>query len=158
MRRASFPVCALTASAWLLLGFAIDESAKRLPDGPGKVAVVKVCGECHATDNFRKLRLNRDDWSEKIGQMVDRGADGSEEELAAVLDYLERNFGPDSKIWVNTAPLTELKSILKLSNEEAQAVIDYRAQKGNFSQWTDLLKVPGVDAKKIEDKKDAMAF
>jgi competence protein ComEA len=141
-----------------MLAFATDESAKQLPDGIGKDAVVKVCSECHATDNFRKLRLGRDDWSDKIGAMVDRGAEGSEAELAAVLDYLANNFGLDSKIWVNTAPLSELKAILKLSNEEAQAVIDFRKAKGNFSQWTDLLKVPGVEGKKIEAKKDAMAF
>ena len=59
---------------------------------------------------------------------------------------------------MNTAPLTELKSILKLSNEEAQAVIDYRKQNGTFRLWTDLLKVPGVDGKKIEAKKDVLAF
>ena len=151
-------VGAVAASACLMFGFAADESAKHLPDGPGKDAVAKVCGECYATDNIRKLRLSRDDWSDKIGDMVDRGAEGSEAELSAVLNYLSLNFGPDSKIWVNTAPLTELKSILKLSNEEAQAVIDYRKQNGTFSLWTDLLKVPGVDGKKIEAKKDVLAF
>lgn len=146
------------ASACLLPAFAADESAKLLPDGPGKDAVAKVCSECHATDNIRKLRLSRDEWSDKIGEMVDRGAEISEAERSAVLDYLLQNFGPDSKIWVNTAPLTELKSILKLSNEESQAVIDYRKQNGAFSQWTDLLKVPGLDRKKIEARKDVMAF
>jgi competence protein ComEA len=139
-------------------GFAADASAKLLPEGPGKDAVARVCSECHATDNIRKLRLSRDEWSDKIGDMVDRGAEGTEAELSAVLDYLTRNFGPDSKILVNTAPLTELKSILKLSNEEAQAVIDYRNQNGNFTHWTGLLKVPGIDGKKLEAKKDLMAF
>ncbi len=148
----------LAAFACLTPGFAADASAKLLPDGPGKDAVAKVCSECHATDNIRKLRLSHDDWSEKIGDMVDRGAEGTEEELAAVLDYLTRNFGPESKILVNTAPLTELKSILKLSNEEAQAVVDYRKQNGNFTHWTGLLKVPGIDGKKLEARKDLMAF
>lgn len=157
MLRITF-LCLATVFASLQPVFAADASAKLLPEGSGKDAVAKVCSECHATDNIRKLRLNRDDWSEKIGDMVDRGAEGTEAELAAVLEYLTRNFGPDSKILVNTAPLTELKSILKLSNEEAMAVVDYRKENGNFTDWTGLLKVPGIDGKKIEAKKDVMAF
>ena len=99
--RTCLSVCAVTASACLMFGFAADESAKLLPDGPGKDAVAKVCSECHAMDNIRKLRLSRDDWSDKIGEMEDRGAEGSEAELSAVLDYLSRNFGPDSKAVVH---------------------------------------------------------
>jgi competence protein ComEA len=140
----------------LLLGLA--SASSEMPDGTGKDTVMKVCSECHTMDTIRKRRLNRDEWSAKIQDMVQRGAQGSDEEFSAVLDYLTHNFGPDSKIWVNTAPFVELKAILVLTNEEAQAIVDYRAQNGNFSQWTDLTKVPGMDAKKIEAKKDVMAF
>ncbi len=143
--------------AALCMAFAADD-ASLLPDGPGKETVVKVCTGCHGTANFRKARLSRDDWQDKVADMVDRGAKATDEQLAAVVDYLTQNFGPDSKIWVNTAPVGELRAVLKLSADEAGAVVRYREEKGNFREWRDLLKVPGVDAGKIEAKKVSMAF
>ena len=140
------------------LAFAADDSAKLLPDGPGKDTVGKVCTACHNTDSIRKQRLARDQWSEKMDDMIERGAKGSDEELSAVLDYLTQNFGKDSKLYINTAPFGELKSVLGLTNDETNAVLDYRKQNGNFQQWRDLLKVAGLDGKKIEAKKDLLAF
>jgi competence protein ComEA len=144
----------------LLAGSALaaDEDAKLLPDGPGKDTIVKVCTECHSPGAFRRHRKNKDDWSDTVADMVDRGAKGSDAEIAAVVDYLAANFGPDAKVNVNTAPFEELKIQLAFTVPEAQAVINYRQQNGNFKEWRDLLKVPGVNASKVEDKKDRMSF
>ena len=142
----------------LFLVLAADQSGALLPDGPGKETVSRICTDCHDTANIRKLRLPRDQWSDKMDEMVDRGAKGTDQEMAAVLDYLTQNFGPDSKIYVNSAPFSELKAILKLTNEETDAVLAYRKQNGNFQQWRDLLKVAALDGKKIEAKKDLLAF
>jgi competence protein ComEA len=142
----------------LFLAFAADDSAKLLPDGPGKEAVAKVCTACHNTDSIRKQRLPREEWSDKMDDMVERGAKGTDAEMMAVLDYLTENFGKGSKMYVNTAPFGELKSVLGLTNDETNAVLEYRKQNGNFQQWKDLLKVAGLDPKKIEAKKDLLAF
>jgi competence protein ComEA len=93
-----------------------------------------------------------------MDDMVDRGAKGSDAEMMAVLDYLTQNFGKGSKIYVNTAPFGELKAVLGLSNDETNAVLEYRKQNGDFKQWSDLLKVAGLDGKKVEAKKDLLAF
>ncbi len=146
------------AAAAFCFAATADEAADRLPPGAGKAAFVKTCSECHGFDSIRKQRLSRDDWSEKIDDMVDRGATATNAEFAAILDYLTRNFGKDSKIWMNTAPFGELKAVLKLTNPETDAIIAYRQKNGRFQQWSDVLKVPGVDAKKIEAAKDIMAF
>jgi competence protein ComEA len=151
-------VPAVLAATALCFTSIADEEADRLPAGAGKPALVKVCGECHGFENIRKQRLNKDDWSDKIGEMVEHGAKGTDEEIATLLDYLTQTFGKDSRIWMNTAPFGELKAVLKLTNAEADAIIDYRKQKGDFKQWSDVLKVPGLDAKKIETAKDKMAF
>jgi competence ComEA-like helix-hairpin-helix protein len=140
------------------LALAADEEVKLLPDGPGKDLVGRICFGCHGAGNFRKVRLNRDDWSDQVADMADRGAKGSEAELAAVVEYLTQNFGKDSKINVNTAPLMELKTVLGLSAKESQAAVDYREANGKFRAWQELQKVPGVDGKKIEAKKDLMTF
>jgi competence ComEA-like helix-hairpin-helix protein len=59
---------------------------------------------------------------------------------------------------VNTAPMIEFKAVLALTADEASAIVDYRNTNGDFHQLSDLLKVPGVDGKKIEGKKDLLEF
>ncbi len=153
------PLCIGVAAAFLCLAFVPDDDeVKRLPDGPGKEATTRICLDCHGTGNFRKDRRSRDDWADQVAEMVDRGAKGTEKDLAAVVDYLTQNFGPDSKVNVNTAPLIELKTALGLTTQEARAVIEYRDTNGPFKEWRDLQKVAAVDGKKIEGKKDLMAF
>jgi competence protein ComEA len=146
---------ALVGACFALAG---ADDLKRLPDVPGKDIVVRVCTKCHGPGNITKKRLNRDDWDDQVADMVERGAKATPEELAAVVDYLTANFGPDAKVNVNDAPIDELKSVLGLSSPEANAIVEYRQGRGKFKEWRDLLKVPGVDAKKIEAKAGLMAF
>jgi competence protein ComEA len=138
--------------------FAAADDLKRLPDVPGKDTVVGICTKCHGPGNFAKKRLSREDWDDQVADMVERGAKGTPEELAAVVNYLTANFGPDAKVNVNDAALDEVKSVLGLSTTEAKAIVDYRQDHGRFKEWRDLLKVPGVDAKKIEGNAGRMAF
>jgi competence protein ComEA len=147
--------CALVSACF---GFAAQEDLRRLPDVPGKDIVVRVCTKCHGPGNIAKKRLNRDDWDDQVADMVERGAKATPEELAAVVDYLTANFGPDAKVDVNEAAIDELKSVLGLTSPEATAIVEYRKDHGRFKAWRDLLKVPGVDAKKIEAKAQRMAF
>ena len=137
---------------------AADPDAKLLPEGPGKDVVVKVCTECHGPASFRKARKTEEEWSDTGQDMVERGAKALPAELAAVVTYLAQNFGPDSKVNMNTAPLEELKAVLRLTVPESQAVIWYRHDNGSFKEWRDLLKVPGLDAAKVEAQKDRMGF
>src|SRR6478736_671684 len=66
----------------------------KLPEGPGKGALLKVCSECHDVDQAVSMRLSEKDWKDLIGLMVDRGATGSDAELKSILAYLSTNFGP----------------------------------------------------------------
>ncbi len=145
----------LIAIAAASVSFAADDDeAKRLPDGPGKDVVVKLCLSCHGAGNFRKRRLAKDAWVEQVADMVDRGAQATDAQSAAIVDYLVQYFGPGSKVNINTAPFEELKAVLGLSVEETKAVVSYREAHGDFKSWQDLQKVPGIDAKKIENKKE----
>jgi len=147
--------CALISAC---LAFAAADDLKRLPDVTGKDIVVRVCTKCHGPGNIAKKRLNRDDWDDQVADMVERGAKATPKELAAVVDYLTANFGPDAKVNVNDAPIDELKSVLGLSSPEANAIVEYRQAHGKFEVWRDLLKVPGVDGRKIEANAPRMAF
>jgi competence ComEA-like helix-hairpin-helix protein len=157
MKRAQSGMLILIAAASLGAA-ADDEEAKALPDAPGKDVTVKVCLSCHGAGNIRKKRLTREGWTEQVADMVDRGAEATEAQQAAVVDYLTQTFGKGSKIHINTAPFEELRSVLGLSVEEVKAVLAYRKENGDFKSWQDLQKVPGVDAKKIETKKELIAL
>ena len=148
-------ICSLVAACFAL---AAADDLKRLPDGPGKDTVVRVCTKCHGPGNIARKRLNRDDWDDQVADMVERGAKATPQELTAVVNYLTANFGPDAKVPVNEAPIDELKSVLGLSSPEANAIVEYRQGHGKFKAWRDLLKVPGVDPKKIEANASRMAL
>jgi competence protein ComEA len=131
-----------------------------LPEGPGKDQMVKVCGVCHEPQRAASIRLTREGWESTIGDMIARGAKGTDEDFAAILDYLSKNFlGEASKpLNVNTATSVELESVLLLLRKEAAAVIAYREKNGLFKNVDDLKKVPGIDVKKIDAQKDRLYF
>jgi len=52
----------------------------------------------------------------------------------------------------------EMESRLSLKRSQAAAIIAYRTKNGKFKSIEDLKKVPGVDAAKIEAKKDRIVF
>ncbi len=71
----------------------ISQAAVTLPDGPGKPETVKLCSKCHSMEQTVSLRLSKAGWTETIAKMVNLGAEGSNEEFAAALEYLAKNYG-----------------------------------------------------------------
>src|ERR1035441_6020521 len=57
-------------------------------------AFQKVCGACHPVETVTSQRRTRAQWQDSVNAMVARGAKGTEEELAAILDYLATQYGP----------------------------------------------------------------
>jgi competence protein ComEA len=151
------PTLLLIAAAGLAFA-ADDDEAKRLPDGPGKDVVAKACLSCHGAGNFRKKRLAKDGWSEQVADMIDRGAQATDAQVDAVVQYLTENFGKTSRLYINTAPFEELKAVLGLTVAETQSLIAFRTEHGDFKSWEDVQKVPGVEPKKLEAKKESIAF
>jgi len=128
----------------------------QLPEGEGKAVTEKICNSCHGTENYVGKHLNKDGWEEVIQEMVSQGAQASDAEFDAIVDYLTRNFGP--KVNVNQAPAKEIETSLALTPEEAGALVRYREKNGAFKTIDDLKRVPGVDAKKIEARKAQIDF
>jgi competence ComEA-like helix-hairpin-helix protein len=148
----------VAAAASLALALPADDEVKLLPDGPGKELVAKVCIDCHTSGTFRKMRLTEDEWWDKVGDMVDRGAKADEKQQTVIVAYLAGNFGKDAKVNMNTAPYSELIVVLKFTADESKALVAYRTDRGAFKNWSDVSKVPGLDTKKVEAQKDKMAF
>jgi competence protein ComEA len=103
--------------------------------------------------------------------MISRGADVPDEEIENVVNYLAKNFGASTEpaatqkndgqyesVNVNKANATELAATLGLTPKEAEALVAYREQNGNFKEWRDLTHVQGIEEKKIESNKDRLVF
>ena len=147
------------AAVWM--GLASPAAAQTpLPDGAGKEQMMKICGQCHEPQRAASIRLTREGWEATIGDMIARGARGTDQDFQAILDYLSTNFlGEASRpLNINTATPVELESVLLLLRKEAAAVIAYREKNGFFKTVDDLKKVPGIDAKKIDAQKDRLYF
>jgi len=77
-------------------------------------------------------------------------------QLDQIVDYLARNFGRN--VNVNKATAADLTATLGITKEAAAAIVSHREKNGPFKGWDDLKKVPGIDMKPIEDKKDRIEF
>ena len=59
---------------------------------------------------------------------------------------------------MNKASADEIKAWLDVDEKVAQAVVDYRTANGAFKTIEDLKKVPGIDAAKVEARKNRAQF
>ena len=93
--------------------------------------------------------------------MLQEEMDVTQAEKDQIVDYLAKAFPGQidiKKVNVNTGAAKEIETTLELSPENAAAIVRYREQNGAFKTIDDLKKVPGVDAAKIEAKKDRLEF
>src|SRR5215208_3796654 len=103
----------------MLVSVGAPGAAQQLPDGPGKAELQKVCGICHQAERSAAVRLTREGWEGVIGDMIARGAKGTDEEFTAILDYLAKNFLGDAPrpLNVNKANNIELESVAGLTRK-----------------------------------------
>ncbi len=79
--------------------------------------------------------------------MIGRGANGSEDDYKAILDYALRRY---ALVNINKAPGDEIAIVLGLSPKEADAIVAYRTAHGKIPDFDSLTKVSDVDQKKLE--------
>ena len=132
--------------------------AQKAPPGAApreeQAAFQAVCGSCHPTSMIADFRSGAD-WSETIGQMISYGAQATDEQFKLVWRYLLRTL---TRVNVNSAAASELAPVLDISEAAAEALVKRRNDKGNFKSLEELKKVPGVDAAKLEARKDRVVF
>jgi competence ComEA-like helix-hairpin-helix protein len=159
-----------------------------LPDGPGKAIIKKTCSPCHTASVITtKPGRTDDEWEEVLNTMIGRGAVLSDEDGDTLMEYLSTNFGPSWKgkplvaeataesgktappseaatanaaatINVNKASAQELQAALGITANEAQLIVSYREQKGNFKTWEEVSSVPGVTSDKIKENQKRLTF
>jgi competence protein ComEA len=152
----------LTTVVAILPAMADDKG--ELPDAPGKATVVKICNGCHGAEIVLGRPHSEEGWSAVVTDMVQRGAEGTDDEFDEIVKYLAKNIkagqaraSVETKVNVNKATAKAIETGLELTPKEAQAIVEARG-KSAFKTIDDVKKVPGVDAAKIEAKKDKLAF
>jgi competence protein ComEA len=140
---------------WPLVTGGAAEYQTQLPDAPGKASVEKICATCHEITEVIARRRTKIDWQQVVEDMVSRGAEGSEDDLAAVVSYLSSQFG---KINVNAASVDEIQKSLGVSEKDARAIVAYREKNGKIQDFEQLLRVPGINVEKLREKRSFIAF
>jgi competence protein ComEA len=137
----------------------LNANAQPPPDGPGKSVFESVCNLCHdGPMAVMGKQWTRTQWDAKVTEMLQEEPDISPEDIAVIVEYLSSNFKPGGKIYINRATAKDLETALELSTRDAEAIARYREEQGSFKTLDDLKRVPGLEAAKIEAKKDRLAF
>jgi competence ComEA-like helix-hairpin-helix protein len=140
----------------LPLLFSLPARPQELPEAKGRDLYEKICGTCHGTEVVFKTRTTKEKWKDTVDEMAARGAEGTDEQLDTIIDYLAKCFGP--RVNVNKAAAKELETQFEITTKEAEAIVQYRTDKGNFKEVTDLKSVPGLDYTKIESVRYRITF
>ncbi len=157
MNRAALLISFLVASLTAVSSSMVQ--AQDLPAGKGKELVENTCGSCHGLDVVVAQHATKDGWASIVDYMVSRGASGTPEEIATIVDYLAKNFpAAATKTNVNKATAMDLQTQLELTAKDSEAIVKYRTDHGDFKDWDGLAKVPGIDTAKLTAKKDSIVF
>jgi competence protein ComEA len=154
---AGMAISAITAAVFFASSNGASAQAQ-MPEGPGKDAVVRMCGTCHPVERAASVRLTQAGWQDTVGNMMTLGAKGSDDDVKAVVTYLSTHFKGEAgkPLNLNTATSIDLESITLFLRKESAAWIAYRAKNGPCKTVDDLKKVPGVDFKKIEERRERL--
>jgi DNA uptake protein ComE-like DNA-binding protein len=116
--------------------------------------VQEVCGRCHTLAVFLKQPRSWDRWNDVFADMTQRGAKGTDEQLARVTTYFLENL---TLVNVNSSPADELAWVLGVRDDVAQAILE-RRQRQPFANLAQLRAVPGVDPDTLEQRKSRILF
>src|SRR6185436_2039058 len=131
---------------------AVAISGQQSAPEPPKANFERLCSTCHESERGTSSRRTREQWLQTVNQMVARGAEGTDEELLGVVEYLAREHG---RVNVNLATATDIALVLGLTPAEGEAIVQYRREHGTFEDATGVAKVPGVDATKLSARRAA---
>ena len=162
MKRLSTFVLASAALAASTLLAAVPSPPSTPPQQSGGAAndpaaplFTRMCATCHEAAKVTAVRRTSIEWEEMMNKMIERGAQGTEQEFETVFEYLVKYYG---KVRINSAPADEIETILGLSKKDAEAIVAYRTANGPFKDFDALKKVPDIDVKTLEEHRDAVAF
>jgi len=141
--------------AWCIVATtSIAGTAGAADPDPNLQAVEMVCGRCHTTAVFLDKPRSWERWNDVFSDMTQRGANGTDEQLARVTTYFLENL---TFVNVNKSPADEIAGVLGVGDDVAEAIIT-RRQRQPFANIAELRALPGVDAGRLELRKSRILF
>ncbi|HVB41022.1 MAG TPA: helix-hairpin-helix domain-containing protein [Terriglobales bacterium] len=138
---------------------AASAPGSEFPAGPGRDTFIRVCSACHAPEQVIGHGQDASGWADTINQMIQNGAQGSDQDFGDIVEYLSTYVGPmPAQIDVNTVTSLALQNWLGFTQQQGDAVVAYRTAHGKFTSLADLEKVPGVDPSALANFKNALTF
>ena len=132
----------------------VPGTAKAADSDPNLKTVQVVCGRCHTIAVFLNQTRTWERWNDVFADMTQRGANGTDEQLAQVTTFFLENL---TLVNINKSPVEELAGVLGVSDDVAQEIIA-RRERQPFANLAQLRAVPGVDAAKLEQRKSRILF
>jgi competence ComEA-like helix-hairpin-helix protein len=132
-----------------------EAESAALPPGEGRDAVAFMCVPCHGVLPAVAVRKTAVGWSATVEDMRVKGAKGSDVQAEAAAKYLATFF---AAVDVNKATAAEIVQVTGLTNDDAQAIVAYRDAGHTFKSFTDVKKVPGLDAKRLAAAKPRIVY
>jgi competence protein ComEA len=153
MKHRSINVVCLLGLLWILS--IVTRGQDRFPDGAGKPELQKVCSGCHDAEIVLAHLQTPTEWVETFQKMVDVGADAPPGEWRLIEQYIDTNL---ALIAVNKSPASELELTMDVPPGVASAIVKHRQENGPFKALDDVKKVAGVDAAKVDARKNRFVF
>ena len=134
-------------------GATVQSESAQHADAPE--AFTRVCGRCHSSDRIVEGRRSRGQWEEVLEQMTARGATGTDDDYAIIIEYLVSEYG---RVAINTAAAEELSQVLHLDRKDADAIVAYRKNHGRFADFDALIAMPDAPVEALRKRREAIVF
>ena len=134
---------AIPLSSAVALAFAVPCAAD--DDSQNFADVKAVCTRCHTADTFLSTPRSWQRWNDVFRQMMERGATGTDSQLAGVTEYFLSNL---TIINVNRSPADEIEWVLNASPSVRDFIVERRVNQ-KFTSLADLRSVPGIDQERL---------
>lgn len=66
-------------------------------DAEGRALLDRMCSSCHSLADTLRARYDKARWTEVVEDMLSRGAQGTDSEVRAVIDFLATRYGPTTQ-------------------------------------------------------------
>lgn len=121
----------------------------------GAQVVGEVCTLCHDIGVATSSRMTPGQWEFVVSDMIARGASATPEQEEFIPRFMAWAMG---KVSVNSAPASDLALVIGLPMSQAEAIVAYRDEHGDFADVASLKEVPGVNAAMINQQQAALLF
>lgn len=121
----------------------------------GEEVFLNRCSTCHPTERALVAPRTKKGWEAVLAEMVDNnGAQLETGEREAILAFLTERHG---LVNVNAAAAGDLVA-LGLSEKDADTIVSYRTDRGEFADFAALRAVPGLDVERLDAVRVRVAF